>query len=235
MEARTEKVPFNVYTFEINFQLIHFYIYDYSVYEIEEHNYVAGLLCTRKKGWFADLIHHTCTATILSNNKIVTSANCVTSVHSVTLVLATVNTDEPCYKVKINDDEIHIHPEFDKNTNCNDIAVLELKTALKFGPKVGKIEMVDKSYASKGMDVTILGFSESNDPNRDYSATHLRYIDATVFDFKACQFLFVEIQPPRLLDEDRQFCIILRGGQYYDNIENKFSGGMNVFDNFNRK
>lgn len=39
-----------------------------------------------------------------------------------------------------------MHPEYDEEDDSNDIAVIELKTALKFSSSLGKIDLVEEGY-----------------------------------------------------------------------------------------
>lgn len=139
--------------------------------------------------------------------------------YAINLALATVNTDEPFYTVEVSEDEIIMHPEYDHNTNTNDIAVIELKKALKLGSKIGKIDMVNNNFQAKsGTDVTILGFSESNNPNRSKIDTQLRYVNSKIEDFKVCQSRYLHLEKKneqRLLDEKRQFCTTVQGARRY--------------------
>lgn len=60
------------------------------------------------------------------------------------------NLDKPYHKVVITKDQIFIHSQYTHNIqlapHINDIAVMKMKTALKFGTRIGKIEMVGEYF-----------------------------------------------------------------------------------------
>lgn len=155
----------------------------------------------------------TCTATLVSNNKILTSASCLLPNRTLpTLAFATTNTDEPYYKVDISsEDEIFIHPEYDDDTKDNDICVIELKTALKFGQKIGKIDMVDKGYVAKmGDTISMFAFAESDNPQRSYYDTQLQYIESKIVNLNICNYYSDDEK--LVPKKDKQFCVTLPSG-----------------------
>lgn len=186
-----------------------------AVYETNDFKFIAGILYTKisESG--------SCGAVILSNNKIVTCAHCVYDTFSVTFLLATVNTDEPYYALNVLRDEMFLHPEFNKKSPYkNDIAVIILKKPIKFGSKVGKIDMVPVSYVIKpGEELQILGYSESQGSlyQQTYFDTHLRLMNATMSDFDACNDIYSNTDK---LEKAKQFCVML------NNDNQQFRGGI---------
>lgn len=184
------------------------------VFKIEDHKYMAALRSTNSSNF-----QFICGATILSNNKLLTTANCVHQARSVTLSVATLNTDEPYYSVEVSANEIIVHAEYDERTQSNNIAVIELERPLKFSPKIGSINMVDKTSMKSiksGTNVLMLGYMESTDPNRDYGDTHLHSINAKISDFHACQSVY---SGTATLVNGNQFCL-------HGNTYGKYIGGI---------
>lgn len=137
-----------------------------------------------------------------------TAARCVHETRSIALAFSTINTDEIFYTVNVSKEEIIIHPKYDKNTNDNDIAVILLKEELSFGPKIDKIDMVDKDYVAEfGDSLSIFGFMESNNPFRLHSSTHLQYIDSKI-TYSNCGNPFFDYLFG--MSNGRTFCIVLR-------------------------
>lgn len=166
---------------------------------------------------------YTCGAIILSNKKLITPASCVYDRGDITLAVATVNSDEPYYEINLDEEEIIIHPkytEYSRGAPENDIAVIQLKRALKFGKKVGTISTVSENYKiMTGEAITILGYAESNLSYRKYADTHLRYFNSTVADFKKCQDAHSESVS---LDNENQLCIT----RFSNGDKNKYTGGI---------
>ncbi|XP_031627711.1 uncharacterized protein LOC116343649 [Contarinia nasturtii] len=79
------------------------------VYEINDHKYVALIIYKKNSTSFTT---YTCGATIISNYKIITAANCVVNRGAITLAVASVNSDEPFYKIDVSDEEIIVHPKY---------------------------------------------------------------------------------------------------------------------------
>ncbi|XP_031632801.1 uncharacterized protein LOC116346741 [Contarinia nasturtii] len=185
------------------------------IFNIQDHPYMAALLYT-KISIFSNTPYISCGATIISSSKILTIASCVQDIRSLNLLVSTINTDEPYYQLKISRQEIHIHPKYNKSTFANNIALLELKTPLKFGPKklIGKIDMIDRNRLASirpGKDVFVLGYTESKQYDREYTDTHLRYMNAKIVNFGECRKLYAERNKKYVLDEKRQFCITFGG------------------------
>lgn len=152
---------------------------------------------------------HTCGAIILSSKKLLIPANCVHDRGAITLAVATVNSDEPYFEIDVSEEEIIIHPLFSKGSSpyLNDIAVIQLKRTLKFGAKIGKIDLIEKNYKARaGEFITILGYSESNNPYRKYSDTQLRNFNSTVTDFEVCRNIY---SGSTNLENEKQFCVML--------------------------
>lgn len=147
-----------------------------------------------------------------------TSAQCVQGKMSVTLIAGGVNLNEAYQTLNVSKNEIIVHPGY--NIDVNNIAMIQLKSGLKFGTKIGKIEQVNAAYKPKQADgVTIFG----------YINDQLRYINSTIHDFASCQQTHQQRKSDDpLLDEDLQFCINLSGGE-----NNKlYEGGTNLLEFF---
>lgn len=119
-----------------------------------------------------------------SGGKQVTAAHCLTNKSSIYLIFGSLNLEKSYYRV--SDTEMIIHESYSSVPYFrNDIAVIQLKTALKFNAKVGKIDMVDEYFIPETGDVvSMLGFSEGIGPNRSYSFSPLRKSYSTVADFQ---------------------------------------------------
>lgn len=161
-----------------------------------------------------------CSAIILTLSKVLTAAHCLVNCQSVSLIVGTTNLDESFQTINITEKDIVIHPDYSEHlAYVNDIAIIQLKSSLKGGVKVGKIDIVDKAYKiSVGNKVYVLGYSENR----------LRLVNTTVHDMVACRNSYWERNnnEPRL-DEKRQFCVKL-------DVErnDKYIGGTNLSLNF---
>lgn len=174
----------------------------------------------RNSGMYSGLqiTERVCSGTIVSNNKIVTTADCVDGAQSIVLAVATTNSDEPYKRIKVSAGEIIKHPFYNRsNSYMNNIAVILLRTALKTGSKVGTINMVNRNYVARsGGDVLLLGYPDpSGISSRKYTDTQLRKLNSTIADFDVCNSMY-EFS----LAERQQFCIILNDGEH-----RKFTGG----------
>ncbi|XP_031633673.1 uncharacterized protein LOC116347270 [Contarinia nasturtii] len=189
------------------------------IYETDGCKFIAAILYQKYTS------SGTCGAVVLSNNKILTSAHCVSDQPlSVTLLLATSNTDEPYKSLNVVTDEIFIHPEYSSGDSppfVNDIAIILLKKALKFGLKIGKIDMVPTSYMAKpGEDVELFGYSESQRTHgASYYDTNLRSINTKIADFDLCLSSYAGTAN---LERGKQLCLVLNNGEQ---STGRFSGG----------
>lgn len=85
------------------------------------------------------------------------AAHCVKNRTSFTLIFGSTDIDDPHYTVNITEKDIIIHPEYSGGRPYrNDIAVVEMKKMLKFGPKMDKIDMVDENYIPKTGDTVTM-------------------------------------------------------------------------------
>lgn len=183
------------------------------VRNIEDYKYTAALLYRYEK----EGGRYICSATIIANNKILTAAYCVHRKYSVSLELGTLDTDEQYYTVNVSQQEIFVHPQYsDDPVYVNDIAVILLKSPLKFDSKVGKIDRVNGNYVIDTDDkVTLLGHSKG----------YLRYFNSTIAGFVGCRYSYWEKNNDNpWLEEERQFCIKLHDDA--ENIGTGYSGGM---------
>jgi V8-like Glu-specific endopeptidase len=182
-----------------------------------------------------------CSATIITNSKILTAAHCVHNKYSVTLEFGTVDTDEQYKTVNVSREEIFVHPQYSSGPcYINDLAVIQLKTALKFDSRVDKIEMVDKKYIIDTDDkVTLLGHSNGELFRREhatsiesiieFSTGYLRYFNSTIAGFVGCRRSYCERNNDNpWLEEERQFCVKLPDGK--GNIGTGYAGGIDAFE-----
>ncbi|XP_031639025.1 granzyme K-like [Contarinia nasturtii] len=174
---------------------------------------------------------HFCSGIIISERKILSVAHCLHQGNSFTLKFGALKLDKPHYTLDITNKDFTIHPEYSGGDPYhNDIAVVELETPLIFGPKIGKINMIDyriidKNYASEGGNtVTMLGYTESDGRDRNMTVSPLKSIDATTAEFFQCQTLVYEQHMDRLIQKDREFCVNLHKGQRH-NTNQGDSGG----------
>lgn len=160
-----------------------------------------------------------CSATIVSSWKVVTIASCVYKKDSVYLELGSMNLNSSYFRVNVSQENIIVHPEYSSDfPQANNIAVIYLKNQLQFEEKIGKIEMVDKDYKAKpGANIVALGISQHT------TYKNIRYVDATIENFKECRYNYWKINKYRLLKQDKQMCINL--DDLNVNIARTFSGG----------
>lgn len=159
-----------------------------------------------------------CSGIIITNFKIMTTAQCmIQNDTKFTLILGSKNLNEPFQVLNITDKEIIVHPAYNKQfPYANDIAIIQLKTMIKFGPKVGKLDVVAKNSPIKpGNNVTMLAYLDNR----------LRYINSKIGDFETCRSSYREINSDNpQLQMEQQFCITLPNGQW----NNTYEGG--IFD-----
>lgn len=184
------------------------------VLKIENYKYTAGLLYKK----IDDDAQYLCSATIISNSKLIVAAHCVHNKMSVTLEFGALNTDDHYYTVNVSELEIFVHPQYSEDPiYVNDIAIIQLKTALKFGTKVGKVDMVDEDYTiNMDEEVTLVGHSKN----------YLRYFESTISSFSRCRNLYRKRNNDHpWLEEHRQFCVEMRR----ENIGAGFAGGFKIY------
>lgn len=160
---------------------------------IKDYNYVA-LVLYQNNGE-----SHYCSATILSNNKVLTAAKCVYNSSNITLVLGTRNVAECEYKVNINEKEIFKHPKYNPENSADpyDLAVFQFKKKLKFDAYVNKISMVDNNYTVNSRDeVQMWGYSDNC----------LQHVNLLIEDREQCQVKYSE-ENNLNVEERRQFCV----------------------------
>lgn len=160
-----------------------------------------------------------CSATIVSSWKVVTIASCVYKKDSVHLELGSMNLNSSYFRVKVSQENVIVHPEYSSDfPQANNIAVIYLENQLQFEEKIGKIEMVRKDYKAKpGTNIVALGISQHT------TYKNIRYVDATIENFKECRYNYWKIHKYRLLKQDKQMCIHLEDLNV--NIARTFSGG----------
>lgn len=191
-----------------------------SVSRIQDYKYAAALLYRKRdeSGLFF------CSATIITNTKVLAAAHCVRNRTSIVLELGTIDTDDKYYTVNVSQQEIFIHPEFSNGSApyLNDLAVILLKKPLKFDSKVGKIDMVDRKYVIDTDDhVVMIG----------HSADELRYLNSSITNFSGCQRSYRDNNNNHpWLHEKRQFCVY-HGTK---NINTGFAGGMYFYCSYFR-
>lgn len=126
-----------------------------------------------------------------------------------TLIVGSLDLEQPFYEQKLTEEEIIIHPDFYRSTilkNTDNIAVIRLKNRLSFGSNIGKIDMYSTDfYKPKANDpVTFLGYPHYEE--RVY--TNLRYAKSQIGNFSICQREYNEHQNKFELDDsEKQFCI----------------------------
>lgn len=129
---------------------------------------------------------------------------------SYTLVFGTLDVEEPHQTLSASDYDIILHHEYCPNTFKNDIAIFQLKTILWFGPKLYKIDIIDRDYRPKEGDyVKMLGYTKTEDRKKIFKS-NLQYVDSKVEDFSVCKEMYINHKRKRSLEDGRQFCVSLR-------------------------
>lgn len=161
-----------------------------------------------------------CSAVIVSKYKILTSASCVYKKYSVRLKFGILKLSDRYFSINVSKEEIFVHPQFSVDIPyTNNIAVIQLKTALNFDEKIGQIEMVDEDYnLGKGITITALGYVYTKE-----DGNHLRNVDSTMTNYTGCKHDYWSKNNNLLLKEDKQMCFRLDDDK--KNTIEHFKGG----------
>lgn len=136
-----------------------------------------------------------CGGVIVSPYKIVSASHCFQylTFYKFVINFGSLDPDNPLFSL----DGSHVrrlikHPNYSDyfpRNHGNDIAVIELKTPIPFGPKIGKIDLVDRGYIPKPNDtVKTIGYTMLNETDaRNLISSPLRYVDSTIEEFSICE------------------------------------------------
>jgi secreted trypsin-like serine protease len=92
--------------------------------------------------WIADPLEaHYCGGTIYSASWIITAAHCVAGLKLSDVVVAAGTIRLAPGAARVNIDDIIVHPGYIANQNPNDIALVHLRTPLKFGQEIAAIPL----------------------------------------------------------------------------------------------
>lgn len=152
-----------------------------------------------------------CGGTLLDDQFVLTSAICVEDAISVQLDLGSHkmnNTNEKGRKsYSINSEQIHIHPEFRKNTIKNALALIKLNEPVTFSDVIQPITFPNDCSISEDTNFTAIG--NGFIVNGFYELPEiLQYTSLTVPSHEVCCQVY-----SRQIDFDTQFC----AGLGYDN------------------
>lgn len=184
------------------------------VRRIEDYNFMAVVKYTKGSTDY----FHVCGGAIVSEHKIVTAAHCMTSIDSVVLDFGVLNASHGSY-YSVNIPLAHVtkHPYYRDPRNANDIAVVEVANKIRFDSRVSKIKMVDKNHVLRtGTKVIMLGYTKSNDNNKNVRRSSLQYVESTIADFEACRQIYWEVGSLRI-NAETKFCVSLCDGVHCTN------------------
>lgn len=106
-------------------------------------------------------VGHICGGSIISQNRILTAAQCLEAIHQPDLYTilagATHRTDDSSGQVRRVASYVR-HPNYNPSTNSHDIAIVRLQTDLVYGTTVRAIPIQENSVPPFGANATVTGW-----------------------------------------------------------------------------
>ncbi|XP_072044489.1 chymotrypsinogen B-like [Amphiura filiformis] len=133
---------------------------------------------------------HFCGGSLIGREWVLTASHCAENAldGSVGVVagISTLTTDDTnSYVQKSAVAEAILHPDYDTETVANDIAVLRLKTPLKYDDKVQPVCLADQQY-EQGTTCTVTGWGAQQEQLKRTSTT-LQQVSLPIVDLQRCR------------------------------------------------
>jgi len=166
--------------------------------EIEEYPWMAALeLCKGNDCW-------SCGGSLISNRWILTAAHCTDTATSVVVRMGGTLANSPTKTVRST--VLKTHPKYDKQNTVNDVALIQLPSAVTFSNKIRPVCLPKKSKHATttfaGVSGIVSGWGKYSDSVNAGSA-FLRDVTVPIIANSACFW-----QPPKT-----QLCIKTTGGK----------------------
>lgn len=163
-----------------------------------------------------------CGGTLLDNQFILTSANCIHNKLKIQLDLGSwkmnETQEEGRISYSISPDQVYIHPEFDEKKLVHDMALIKLREPVTFSDVIQPVSFPKECTMHKDIKFTAIGNGYIINGFYELPAT-LRYTSANLTSNEVCLQVFDRI------DEENQFCAGQPDGSVYKTICNGDLGG----------
>lgn len=195
IESRNDKVYSNNFSYEYvdidNEDTLDImpYVVDGANASISNYPFYARLIIPVSNSSF----YHTCGASILNSNYLLTAAHCVYGV-DISQYAAVINKDDNYFSMEdvLTFSDVYLHPNYSYTTYDHDIAILKLDSPIteSFTPiSIASENEVD--YYSTLSEFTIVGMGQINRDNENpVSASRLQYGNVkTLYDENCTQYI----------------------------------------------
>ena len=164
------------------------------------------------------LYGHFCSGTLLTTNKVLTSAHCVKNIQNKTVVLAVVglhsrdDVSNYILKSSYTVDSILLHNNFNESTLDNDLAILTLTNRVSFNSNVSVICLPEPLSIRQSQTVLVAGWGKNR-----VNSNKLQQISLNLLENKndKCKKYFQQVSP------DNFYCAI---GMEQKSLSNVCSG-----------
>nr|XP_015835202.1 PREDICTED: serine protease H115 isoform X1 [Tribolium castaneum] len=130
-----------------------------------------------------------CAGALLSNRWILTAGHCVENGTEFVITLGSnsLSDDDP-NRLNVSTSNYFLHPEFNRTTLDNNIALLELRQNIEFNDYIAKIHLPVKAYGSD-VNVVAIGWGQVSDLEPG-PVDHLNYVDLVTISNEHCKIYF---------------------------------------------
>ncbi|KAF2888528.1 hypothetical protein ILUMI_17645 [Ignelater luminosus] len=131
-----------------------------------------------------------CSGSILSKNKILTAGHCCVGAKSIQVVVGTYNIiDLEASQKTIESDLFDLHPEYDPNSNANDVCIVTLPIEIDLaGPAVKEVKLYEGEDNLEGNEATMLGWGRISDSVSNINPILHHATDTIISNEKCAEF-----------------------------------------------